>query len=210
MATTSNYGWTTPDDSSLVKDGASAIRALGTAIDTSMNTALGTKKAGMVLLNTTSFSGVTAQSLNAGTFTSAYKNYKLVVNLTAKSATNSLQLRVRASGTDATGANYARAGYYSYGSGTSGHWGATGQTFIDLGTVNTAAAGRNVFVLDIANIQLAQETTITGNTATQDATGFLWLSYSFLHDVASSYDSLTLYPNAGTITGTVSVYGYNV
>jgi len=56
MATTTNYSWTTPDDTALVKDGASAIRALGTAIDTSMNTALGTKKAGMVLLNTTSFS----------------------------------------------------------------------------------------------------------------------------------------------------------
>ena len=34
MATTTNYGWTTPNDTDLVKDGASAIRTLGTAIDT--------------------------------------------------------------------------------------------------------------------------------------------------------------------------------
>lgn len=34
MATTTNYGWTTPDDTALVKDGAAAIRTLGTAIDT--------------------------------------------------------------------------------------------------------------------------------------------------------------------------------
>lgn len=34
MATTTNYGWTTPDDTSLVKDGASAIRTLGTSVDT--------------------------------------------------------------------------------------------------------------------------------------------------------------------------------
>jgi hypothetical protein len=34
MATTTNYSWTTPDDTGLVKDGASAIRTLGTAIDT--------------------------------------------------------------------------------------------------------------------------------------------------------------------------------
>lgn len=33
MATTTNYGWTTPDDTALVKDGASAIRSLGSAID---------------------------------------------------------------------------------------------------------------------------------------------------------------------------------
>ena len=34
MATTTNYGWTTPDDTALVKDGASAIRLLGTSVDT--------------------------------------------------------------------------------------------------------------------------------------------------------------------------------
>ena len=34
MATTTNYGWTTPDDTGLVKDGASAIRSLGTSVDT--------------------------------------------------------------------------------------------------------------------------------------------------------------------------------
>jgi hypothetical protein len=34
MATTTNYGWTTPDDTALVKDGASAIRSLGPSVDT--------------------------------------------------------------------------------------------------------------------------------------------------------------------------------
>jgi hypothetical protein len=34
MATTTNYGWTTPDDTALLKDGASAIRSLGSSIDT--------------------------------------------------------------------------------------------------------------------------------------------------------------------------------
>jgi hypothetical protein len=34
MATTTNYSWTTPDDTALVKDGAAAIRSLGTSIDT--------------------------------------------------------------------------------------------------------------------------------------------------------------------------------
>ena len=36
MATTTNYSWTTPDDTDLVKDGAAAIRSLGTAIDTTV------------------------------------------------------------------------------------------------------------------------------------------------------------------------------
>jgi len=36
MATTTNYNWSTPDDTSLIKDGAAAIRTLGSAIDTSL------------------------------------------------------------------------------------------------------------------------------------------------------------------------------
>jgi hypothetical protein len=35
MATTTNFGWTTPNDTDLVKDGAAAIRTLGSSIDTS-------------------------------------------------------------------------------------------------------------------------------------------------------------------------------
>ena len=36
MATTTNFGWETPDDTDLVKDGAAAIRTLGQSIDTSL------------------------------------------------------------------------------------------------------------------------------------------------------------------------------
>jgi hypothetical protein len=36
MATTTNYSWTTPDDTDLVKDGAAAIRTLGSSVDTTV------------------------------------------------------------------------------------------------------------------------------------------------------------------------------
>jgi len=36
MANTTNFGWETPDDTDLVKDGAAAIRTLGSAIDASL------------------------------------------------------------------------------------------------------------------------------------------------------------------------------
>ena len=78
--TTTNYGFDIPQSTDLVKDGATAIATLGQDIDTAMNTALGTKKAGMVLLNTTSFSGVVSQSLN-DIFTSTYANYLINFNL---------------------------------------------------------------------------------------------------------------------------------
>jgi hypothetical protein len=40
MATTTNYSWTTPNDTDLVKDGAAAIRTLGSAIDSTVFTGL--------------------------------------------------------------------------------------------------------------------------------------------------------------------------
>jgi hypothetical protein len=40
MATTTNNGWETPDDTDLVKDGALAMRTLGNGIDTSVGTGL--------------------------------------------------------------------------------------------------------------------------------------------------------------------------
>ena len=42
MATTTNYSWSTPDDTALVKDGASAIRTLGSSIDSTVFTGLTT------------------------------------------------------------------------------------------------------------------------------------------------------------------------
>lgn len=36
MPTTTNYGWTTPADTDLVKDGAAAIRTLGSSVDTTV------------------------------------------------------------------------------------------------------------------------------------------------------------------------------
>lgn len=51
MATTTNYGWTTPDNTGYVKDGALAIRTLGNAID---STLYGIPKGGQVIQTVTS------------------------------------------------------------------------------------------------------------------------------------------------------------
>lgn len=53
MTTTTNFGWTTPNDTDLVKDGASAMRSLGQSIDTSMADLLG-GTAGQILTKNSS------------------------------------------------------------------------------------------------------------------------------------------------------------
>jgi hypothetical protein len=59
MALSPNFGWSEPDNTSLVKDGALAIRTLGDAIDTSM--------AGMVVnaQTGTTYTAVKADGLNS-------------------------------------------------------------------------------------------------------------------------------------------------
>jgi len=117
MSTTSAYGWNIPDNTDLVKDGALAIRTLGNAIDTSMNTALGTKKAGMVLLNTTSFSAVASQSVN-DVFSTTYDHYKILVTLT-NTVGEGVIFRYRVSGADNSTSNYFYESFSAFGTSTS-------------------------------------------------------------------------------------------
>jgi hypothetical protein len=52
MATTTNYGWTTPDNTALVKDGAAAIRSLGSSIDTTLKAQIDAQIPDTLLTNT--------------------------------------------------------------------------------------------------------------------------------------------------------------
>ena len=62
MATvTPNYSWPVPQSSDLVKDGATAIEALGDAIDA---TVFGLPATGFALISSASFSAVTTVSIN--------------------------------------------------------------------------------------------------------------------------------------------------
>jgi hypothetical protein len=205
MATTSNYGWTTPDDTALVKDGASAIRSLGTAIDTSLNTALGTKKAGMVLLNTTSFSGVSSVSLAANSFTSTYTNYKLVITCKHATTANDLLLRLRTSGTDNSNNSY-RWGRMYVGTNAATVFGSSSNNTSTSVTIGEIDANMGLNIIEISNPIAAERTAYSGsstNTLLQLAAGFF--------DNTTSFDACTFYPNGGgNITGTYSLYGYNV
>jgi len=206
MATTTNYGWTTPDDTALVKDGASAIRTLGSSIDTSLNNALGTKKAGLVLLNTTSFSGVSSVSLPASTFTSTYANYKIVFQGDSSTAGNEITIRMRASGTDNSSNVYysARMGNFAYntaffGNATNPGTSSNAITGFDLTTRGCQA------ILEVSSPQEAKGTFIRA----QGNWGYFNSVSSITHDSATQFDSMSFIANAGNITGKVYAYGYN-
>jgi hypothetical protein len=200
MATTTpNYGWAVPTSTDLVKDGATAIETLGDAIDASMNTALGTKKAGMVLLNTTSFSAVSSQSIN-DVFSSTYTNYYIIFDgLT--SGGSSVWMRLRVSGADDTGSNYT---YQGVRGATTTADAFTGTSTGFLMTSN-AAASNQYFTSTVIEPNVATPTYLISNSwQNVPATAQL----GNYHSLSTAYTGFTLIPiTTGTITGTVYVYG---
>jgi hypothetical protein len=207
MATTTpNYGWTVPTSTDLVKDGATAIETLGDAIDASMNTALGTKKAGMVLLNTTSFSAVASQSIS-DVFSTTYSNYKIVTNITSTpTAGETLRMRLRVSGADNTSSNYRYLMKQVYAGGFD-ELSSTGATewIIHRYTRADGYYGELNFDNPFA-------TAYTGIYATGYTPNYNVTEGSFVYastTVTTSYTGFTIYTSAGNMTGTISVYGVN-
>ena len=210
MATTTpNYGWTVPTSTDLVKDGATAIETLGDAIDASMNTALGTKKAGMVLLNTTSFSAVSSQSVN-DVFSATYDNYKFVLNLDSTSSTShDTVFRLRVGGADLSSASYN--GSVIILNSASSVTGSYSTTRTSWGIADGAIGQGVTYFMEIGNPfrTTGKHTALwnswgvaTGNDSAK------W--YSGQVAAGTSYTGFSIVNvGTGTITGSVSVYGYN-
>jgi hypothetical protein len=209
MATTTpNYGWPVPTSTDYVKDGATAIEALGDAIDA---TVFGLPTGGdFTLISTTSFSGVSSQSLATNTFTSTYENYKLIFNFTAFSGTNSVvNVRLRASGTDASGATD-----YVFERLTNSGNSVAGTSFADssyqLGAFNTTGAARNYKELNLYSPKATVPTSFYSISNYVSSSSVLRFEQSGgYHALSTAYDSISIIPSSGTMTGTVRVYGYS-
>ena len=91
MATTSNFGWSTPDDTAYVKDGASAIRTLGSSVDSSMADLLG-GTAGQILAKNTGtnmdFAWIDNEVMTNSTINAPFEK----VNISATSATGTINV----------------------------------------------------------------------------------------------------------------------
>jgi hypothetical protein len=205
--TTTNYGFDIPQSTDLVKDGATAIATLGQDIDTAMNTALGTKKAGMVLLNTTSFSGVSSVSLPANTFSSTYRNYRLIYKFTQITSIGNLTLRYRTTGTDNTTSNYNYGGFFGGISSVVTRRNATAQNSFAI--INSIGVNTLSFLsMDIISPNLAEPTFGFFNFWAQTTSDLYSIGTEF--PPSTVFDSASLITSAGGLTGTVECYGYNI
>jgi hypothetical protein len=192
MPTTTKMGIVYPSSTDLVKDGATAMGTISTTVD---------DKTGLILINTTAFTSVASQSVN-NVFTSSFKNYRLVINA-KHTADADITVRLRASGTDLTSNNYYEGRYY-IGISQSLAAGSNNQTLsTSWGTTSISTWGGHI-VMDIANPQTSEVTTALTSGAGRY---YITLGQS-LNNITTSYDGFTLI-SGGTMTGSVSVYGYN-
>jgi hypothetical protein len=207
MPNTTNYSFPTPADTDLVKNGADAIRDLGDAVDTAMNTALGTKKAGMVLLNTTSFSAVASQSVN-DVFSATYKNYLVQFNMSGSTTATDVAMRLRVSGADNSSTNYTRSGLFQSSTSITGQR-LTGQTSWD-GIAEVQSALQNASQFTIFNPFATAETSGLAHLSGVTSGNITMTLRTFGISVTTSYTGFTIIAGSGTLTGSLSVYGFNV
>lgn len=149
------------------------------------------------------FSGASSVSLN-GCFTSTYANYKVIVNVKT-STTASVFGRMRASGSDVS-ANYRNQRLWSY-STTTGSSSSTTDTGIN-GNFNVQPATEfGDFNMEITSPNIAETTRILSIWTCNNAQETNIINSALAN--TTQYDGISIITSSGTITGTVTVYGYN-
>jgi hypothetical protein len=218
--TTTNFGWDIPQSTDLVKDGATAIAALGQDIDTALvdlkggttgqvlakatNTDLDYSwttpagASGMTLITNQTVTSSTTVNVN-NVFSATYDNYFIVSTLTS-AASQSGDVRVRVGGADnTTASSYIYERMYADGSSltasktTSDKW--TGIIF----AAPDITFGRMYFYRPFIAAQ-------TGMDSNSSAEGNYLLSTGGLHNQSTSYTGFTLLFGTA-VTGEIKVYG---
>lgn len=151
------------------------------------------------------YDGVSSLSLN-GVFSADYRNYLMVTELIFYSSSAPLRARLRDSGgSDALGGNYTNQALYTSGA-TLAASRDTGTDQCEIGYVS-AGSRVNAYTTRIYSPYLSETTLFRTTGMNAFSGGVEKYDYAGQHAVASSYPSLTIFPNIYYIYGTVAMYG---
>jgi hypothetical protein len=199
MATTPVYNWPTPDDTDLVKDGAKAIRDLGNAIDTTVSSV----PTGLVHIKTESFTSVSSIELTS-VFSSTYKNYKIVFNIKG-SSNGAIQGRFGTTGSPDSSSNYFYSLWLTRTDNNNTVSAGTGPiTNFYLSEADSTTNSNSVGEVLVGNPNVASWTI----TRTQSFGQIFSVSVGGRLQTTTQYTSFFVLPAAGTITGTIQVFGF--
>ena len=152
----------------------------------------------LVLMNTTSFTSSTGVNIDS-VFNSNYENYRIIIRAVHGSGVLKMQGRVAGS-TIATDYGYERliadnTSVTAARSSAQSDW-YIAEDFSDKSQIAIELGGPNV----------AEKTTgFVTNSRGLNTVNVL----SLIHGLTSQFDGIRVYPTSGTMTGTVSVYGYH-
>jgi hypothetical protein len=155
---------------------------------------------GMTLITTGTLSATTSLSINS-CFTSTYRNYQIVLNITGAGA-EGIGFRLRASSTDAT-TNYNYQYIEAKSTTVSGARSASA-TSILLSAIR--GTGNTLVNFTVSKPQEATNTSFVSSSQDPDGGASLFLM-SGSNTNNTAYDGLTIFTTTNAMTGTVSVYG---
>jgi hypothetical protein len=167
---------------------------------------------GLTLINTTSFSAVASQSIN-DVFSSTYKNYRIIMELDGTvGASNQFLMRLRNAGSDLTSTYNSEMKFSAYASASNSfndNANATDRWI--LGLIPNAGDSRFTASIDLCNPFTSLSKTISGmSTGSKSGAYRGFAIFGGENSTLSSYSGFTIYPASGNMTGSVSVYGYNL
>jgi hypothetical protein len=152
-------------------------------------------------------SGVTSVSAPNNTFSATYRNYLINLNIEGTSATTA-RLRLRASGTDNTGANwYWGAVRASYTNGSYAGYSGNGINYYEITDLANSAVSTYDATITIYRPFVTGIVTNIASQARGTSNGAHFASGT--NDNALSFDSFSIFAAAGNIAGTLQIYGFN-
>jgi len=162
---------------------------------------------GMVLLNTTSFSGVASQSIN-NVFSATYKNYRVVIDYVTASGGNVTGMRLRSSGSDNSTSNYQKLATYPSVTDVAFERANNASSWLLL---SNSSGDSYSIALDFINPFASLHTQVLALSGyrTTATSGNEIVSFAMGFTGTTSFDGFSLLSNGPNLTGTIQIYAYN-
>ena len=165
---------------------------------------VGASTQGLTLINTTSFSGVSSQSIS-DVFSATYKNYLINTDIKTDQF-RTVNMRFRVAGSDNSTANYTYQTLFASGTSVTGTR-STGQTSFIYSYLD--GEGPVGVITQIFNPFASERTVIMTKSNSFSQAVIENANFTGVFTATTSFTGFSLLPSAGTMTGTVRVYGYN-
>ena len=158
---------------------------------------------GLWLVKVVDFSGAATATVD-NAFTSDFENYRVLIsNFTVTAGSPNWQIRMRAAGTNAAGANYFGGYNYTTYAGVTAGYGDNAATGFNLAFVSSTGVATS-YDINFMRPNIAATTNIHFQGLAPDSQR----AGSGVHSVATAYDGFQIIAASGNIAGRIRVYGF--